>query len=199
MASNCRHIMPSGCQCQAHALQGEDLCYFHSRRRHVPGKPADRVEIPLLEDRCAVQITITQVLRAVVNKTIERPQAQLLIYGLQLALQSVDRRGNPMSYKTVEAISESSEGEELAADPDEEEDDEDDEDEETDSDESDEEEDGSEDDDSEDADSDDDDEDDDGLNDESTDELVADAKYLQSVSNALDVGDMRLAARLLKE
>ncbi|MGA2755420.1 MAG: hypothetical protein ABSE53_16810 [Terracidiphilus sp.] len=42
----------------------------------------------------------------------------------------------------------------------------------------------------------DDNDDDDG---ETTEELVADAKYLESVSNALDVGDIRQVARLLKE
>ena len=46
----------------------------------------------------------------------------------------------------------------------------------------------------------DDDDDDDPDDEQQTDaELVADAKYLQSISNALDKGDMRAAARLLKE
>jgi hypothetical protein len=196
MASDCRHIMPSGCQCRAYALQGDDLCYFHSRRRLVPGKPEDRVEIPLLEDRCAIQVTITQILRAVVNKTIERPQAQLLVYGLQLALQSVDRNRGAIPYRTVEAISESSDGEELAAEP---EDDDEDDDEEEDSDESSDDSDEESGDDDEDSEDDDDDDEDDGLNEESTGELIADANYLDSVSRALELGDMRQAARLLKE
>jgi hypothetical protein len=183
--------MPSGCQCRAYALQGDDLCYFHSRRRFVPGQPADRVEIPLLEDRCAIEVTITQVLRAVVNKTIERPQAQLLIYGLQLPLQTIERNRDAIPYRTVEAISESSDGEELAADPDEEEedDDEDDDDEEGDSedsgdDDSDSDESDEEDDDSEEADSDD---DDDGDDDESTEDLAADLKYLDSIARQADI------------
>jgi hypothetical protein len=219
MASYCRHIMPSGSQCHAYALQGEDLCYFHSRRRHIPGKPADFVEIPLLEDRCAIQITITQILRAVVNKTIERHQAQLLLYGLQLSLQSVDRAKTSIPFTTVKAVSESSDGEELAAEPydEDEDDDEDDDDEEEDSDDESEDDDSGdsdsesnedsdeEDDDSEEVDSDDDDDEDDDPDEESSDEhqsdaeLVADAKYLRSISNALNTGDMREAARLLKE
>jgi hypothetical protein len=40
---------------------------------------------------------------------------------------------------------------------------------------------------------------DEGLDNETTEELIADAKYLESVSNALNVGDMRQAARLLGE
>ena len=197
MASYCRHIMPGGDQCHGYALQGQDLCYFHSRRRRAdrkPGSSMDSIEIPLLEDRCAIQVTITGILRAIVNKTIDRPRAALLLYGLQLSLQSVDRSLWAIPIGTVDAISESSDGEDFAAEPDDEDedDDEDDDDEEKDSDD----ESGEEDDDSEEADSEDEDDDED---DETTEELVADAKYLQSISNALDVGDMRLAARLLKE
>ena len=209
MASYCKHIMPGGDQCHGYALQGQDLCYFHSRRRRADQKPVtcmDSIEIPLLEDRCAIQVTITQVLRAIVNKTIDRPRAQLLLYGLQLALLGVDRTKTSIPFRTVKAISESSDGEELATEPYEEEDDDeddDDDDEEEDSDESgdDDSDSDGEDDDSENADSDDDDgdDDDDGLDGETTNELIADAKYLQSISNALDVGDMRLAERLLKE
>jgi hypothetical protein len=48
-------------------------------------------------------------------------------------------------------------------------------------------------------DDDDEDENDDDPNNATTEELVAEAKYLESVSNALKVGDMRQAARLLGE
>src|ERR1700722_1739993 len=136
MASYCKHIMPGGNQCHGYALQGQDLCYFHSRRRRADRKPVscmDSIEIPLLEDRCAIQVTITQVLRAIVNKTIDRPRAQLLLYGLQLALLGVDRTKTSIPFRTVKAISESSDGEELAAEPyEEEEEDEDDEEEDSD-------------------------------------------------------------------
>jgi len=197
MASHCKHIMPGGGQCHGYRLQGGDLCYFHNRRRlaaQKPASPMDSIEIPLLEDRCAIQVTITGILRGVVNKTIDRPRAALLLYGLQLSLQSVDRSLWAIPIGTADAISESSDGEDLATEPedDDEDDDEDDEDdEEEDSDDSDEESGG-------DEDFDDDNEDDD-TDGETTEELVADAKYLKSISNALDVGDMRAVERLLKE
>ena len=203
MASYCKHIMPGGDQCHGYALQGQDLCYFHGRRRRADQKPVtcmDSIEIPLLEDRCAIQVTITQVLRAIVNKTIDRPRAQLLLYGLQLALLGVDRTKTSIPFRTVKAISESSDGEELAAEPyEEEEEDEDDEEEDSDESGDDDSDSDGEDDDSENADSEDDDgdDDDDGLDDETTDELIADAKYLQSVSDALNAGNMRAAERLL--
>ena len=234
MAAHCRHIMPGGGQCHGYALQGEDLCYFHNRRRLADQKPVNpmgSIEIPLLEDRCVIQVTITQILRAVINKSLDRARASTLLYGLQLSLQSVDRSSWAIPIGTVEAISESSDGEELAAEPDEYEDEDDDEDEEADEDDEDSDEDSdddsgddesddsdeesddkeedsdddsgddeeAEDDDSEDADSDDDDDDDPDDEQQTDAELVADAKYLQSISNALDKGDMRAAARLLKE
>jgi hypothetical protein len=188
--------MPSGQQCHAYALRGQELCYFHCRRRTPAGKPADWIEIPLLEDRCAVQATITQVLRAVVNKTIDRPRASLLLYGLQLSLQSVDRAICAIPYGTVRATSEPSDGEELAVDPDDFADEDEDKEEEGSDDSSDDS--GGEEDNPEEDDSEDDDEDDDPDN-ETTEELVAGAQYLESVSNALHVGDTRQVERLLKE
>ncbi len=149
----------------------------------------DSIEIPLLEDRCSIQVTITEILRAIVNKSIDRARASTLLYGLQLSLQSVDRSSMAIPIGTVVAISESSDGEELAAVPDNEDKDDDDD---SDSDESD-------DDDSDDEDSEEEDDGDDGLDNQTTEELVGGAKYLDSVKDALNLGDMRLAARLLKE
>jgi hypothetical protein len=188
MASHCRHIMPGGGQCHGYSLRGGDLCYFHDRRHLAAQKPVslmDSIEIPLLEDRCAIQVTITQILRAVVNKSIDRARATTLLYGLQLSLQSVDRSRLAIPIGTVEAFTETSDGEELAGDEEEEEEDSDDSDEESSDEDSD--------------DSNEDDDEDDGLDGESTEELVAGAKYLESVNNALEAGDMRQAARLLKE
>ena len=85
--------MPSGKQCRAHALRGEYFCFFHSQLHRAAKQPVsliDSFDIPFLEDRCAVQLTITRVLRAFVNKTIDRQSVSTLLYGLQLALQSVD-------------------------------------------------------------------------------------------------------------
>jgi hypothetical protein len=123
MAAHCRHIMPGGGQCHGYSLQGGNLCYFHNRQRlaaQKPASPMDSIEIPLLEDRCAIQVTITGILRAIVNKTIDRPRAALLLYGLQLSLQSVDRSSWAIPIGTVKAISETSDGDDLAANPDDE-------------------------------------------------------------------------------
>jgi hypothetical protein len=201
MAAHCRHIMPGGGQCHGYALRGEDLCYFHNRRRLADQKPVNpmgSIEIPLLEDRCVIQVTITQILRAVINKSLDRARASTLLYGLQLSLQSVDRSSWAIPIGTVEAISESSDGEELAAEPD----DQDEDDEEDDDDEDSDEESGADDSDSDDSDEEDsedddeDDDDDDDPDDETPDEHQTDAEL---VADALNLGDMRAAARLLKQ
>lgn len=122
MKPECRHIMPSGKQCRAHALRGESFCFFHSQLHRAAKQPVsliDSFDIPFLEDRCAVQLTITRVLRALVNKTIDRQSASTLLYGLQLALQSVDRSSWAIGFDTVEGLSETPDGDEIAFDPDE--------------------------------------------------------------------------------
>jgi hypothetical protein len=183
MASHCRHIMPGGGQCHGYSLQGGNLCYFHNRQRlaaQKPASPMDSIEIPLLEDRCAIQVTITGILRAIVNKTIDRPRASLLLYGLQLSLQSVDRSSWAIPIETVKALSQTSDGDELAANPDDEDqDDDEDEDEEDDPNQSDAESDDDSEDDSDEEDEDKDDEEDDGK--PSMEDLVADLEYLDSV------------------
>jgi hypothetical protein len=191
--------MPSGGECHGYALKGGPFCYFHTRLHLAAKKPPgvdDSIEIPFLEDRCAIQVTITQVLRAIVNNTIDRHRAGLLLYGIQLALQSVDRNNWAIPCGTVEAISLTPDGDELAADPDD--DDEDDDDEEEDEDDEDE---PNEDSDSEadaaaddgadnagddeeaddDSDDDDDDDDDDGDGLETTEDFIAAVKYLNSI------------------
>lgn len=204
MADKCRHVMPNGLQCHGYAIHGGDLCYFHSRRKLPAGKPADHLDIPLLEDRCAVQATLTQVLRAVVNKTIDRPRASLLLYGLQLSLQSVDHFPLSIPCGTVQDISQSRDGEDLvAADPDDDEDEEDEDEDEDDEEESgdsgDENDEDSDDDSGSDDEGDDDDEEGNHDDNETTEELIADAKYLEPVSNAFHAGDTRQVERLLKE
>jgi hypothetical protein len=121
MKSECRHIMPSGKQCRAHALRGEYFCFFHSQLHRAAKQPVsliDSFDIPFLEDRCAVQLTITRVLRAFVNKTIDRQSVSTLLYGLQLALQSVDQGSWAIGFDTVEGISETQDGDEIAFDDD---------------------------------------------------------------------------------
>ncbi len=210
--------MQSGQVCRAYALRDEYFCYFHSQLHRAAKQPVsliDSFDIPLLEDRCAVQLTVTRVLRALVNKTIDRQSASTLLYGLQLALQSVDRSSWAIGFDTVEGLSQTPDGDVIASDPDEDlEDEEDEGDEEEQEDEQEEEEeeetpsdaasnshheDGGDSGDEVDPEDDDDEEDEDNdLENESTGQLIADHNQLQSVNRALEAGDLRSAARLLR-
>jgi hypothetical protein len=87
----CRHIFTDGHRCGSPCLRGEDLCYYH----HTTRKPAPHprtgkarraaFEIPLPEDRSAIQHSIGQVLQRIAANDIDPRRAGLLLYGLQIA------------------------------------------------------------------------------------------------------------------
>jgi TATA-binding protein-associated factor Taf7 len=137
---------------------------------------------------------VTRVLRALVNKTIDRHHASTLLYGLQLALQSVDRSSWAIGIDTVEGLSQTPDGDVIAFDPDEDLEDDEDEIEEEEEEEvpsdtaSNSHHEGAGDSVDENNSEDVDDEEDEN---ESTEQLIATLNQLQSVSRALEVGDMR--------
>jgi hypothetical protein len=172
MDNKCRHIKFSGERCEAYALRGEPFCYFHNHHHAAPKKPPgimDSIEIPFLEDRCVIQHCITQVVRAVVNNTIDRARASTVLFGLQLALQSTDRKHWAIGFDTATAVSLAPNGDEIAGDP------EDEDEYETEEYEDDKDEDNEEEEDGGDGEN----EEEDGN--ESTEELIAEGKYSQSV------------------
>lgn len=97
----CQHVRPSGKKCEAVAIRGHRFCYFHlqSRRGYSAVTPAEALSngatapvleaatlnLPMLEDRSAIQIVLTQVLRALAANQIDSKRAGLLLYGLQIA------------------------------------------------------------------------------------------------------------------
>jgi len=126
MVSECRHVMTSGKKCEAPALKGTPFCYFHTKLHRIAKQASDptaSIDIPVLEDRCAIQLAIAQVLKALVNGAIDRPRASLLLYGLQLASQNVDRRTWAIPIETVNAITRTRDGDELAQEVDDDDDD----------------------------------------------------------------------------
>jgi hypothetical protein len=97
MFQECRHIKASGTKCEAPALKVEQFCYFHSRsrahaRRHVDHYQA--IEIPLLEDRSAIQHALTEVARAVARGSIDPKRAGLLLYAFQIAAQNAKNQAD---------------------------------------------------------------------------------------------------------
>src|SRR5438270_11513783 len=106
----CRHIFTDGHRCGSPCLRGEHLCYYH----HTTRKPAPRThgssfELPLPEDRSAIQASIGQVLQRIAANDIDPRRAGLLLYGLQIASLNLPkppahRNAKPEPIEIVEEI-----------------------------------------------------------------------------------------------
>ncbi len=85
----CRHIFTDGHRCGSICLRGEPFCYYH----HTTRKPAPRqssatkssFDLPLPEDRSAIQASIGIILQKIANNDLDPRRAGLLLYGLQIA------------------------------------------------------------------------------------------------------------------
>jgi len=97
----CRHIKTTGLQCQSPALLGNRFCYYHVRlaSRHSnyrPNRaldpffePGQHIRLNALEDRASIQMAISQTVNAIATGQIELKRAKAILYGLQLAAQSI--------------------------------------------------------------------------------------------------------------
>jgi hypothetical protein len=85
----CRHIFTAGHRCGSPALRNEHFCYYH----HTTRKAAPKVrplapfefELPIPEDRAAIQQALGEVLHRIATNQIDPRRAGLLLYGLQIA------------------------------------------------------------------------------------------------------------------
>lgn len=109
--------MPSGRKCGSIALKDKPYCYAHTRlhksRTAPPPGPMDTLQYPLLEDRTAIQIAVTQVLNALFSGNLDPKRVGLALYGLQIVSQNVDRKGAVIPFETVDSITESDTGEDM--------------------------------------------------------------------------------------
>jgi hypothetical protein len=88
MFNECRHILTSGHKCKAAALRGKAFCYYHTAdRRYATTNTAavDPLLIPTIEDAAGVQVAINQIFRGLASRRIDRRQAGVYFYGLQIA------------------------------------------------------------------------------------------------------------------
>lgn len=86
MFKECRHILTSGFKCRAAALRGKSFCYYHTASRRLAGiKTFSSILLPSVEDASGVQAAIDQVLRSYASRAIDRRQAGVFFYGLQIA------------------------------------------------------------------------------------------------------------------
>jgi hypothetical protein len=91
--ARCEHIKTNGTQCGSPALRGKRFCYFHKRWRDTRIDLNDTrarlgrviVDMPVLEDAEAVQVSLMQVMRLILGRQVEPKAAGLLLYALQTA------------------------------------------------------------------------------------------------------------------
>ncbi len=128
----CRHIFNNGRRCGGICLRNQDFCYFHhSTRRKVASadplqpqssrepdpRPAitpqqgmdttsdSTLDLPLPEDRSAIQVAIGQVMRQIASGSLGPRRAGLLLYALQIASSNLPKPApSEASEPTIEQI-----------------------------------------------------------------------------------------------
>jgi len=119
MYKECRHIKPDGAKCNAAALTGKPYCYFHNSlhllkvRKRSPSKKKQLLNLPTLEDGASIQIALTQILSGIGSDSLEPRRAGLLLYGLQIAAQNVQKTLSMEAFAPVRSLSVTSNGDEL--------------------------------------------------------------------------------------
>ena len=89
----CRHVRTNGTQCGSPALKGKELCFYHEQNQprevelYIDG---DRytdgsIVLPVFEDAHSIQTVIRTVVQLMLSHRIDRKDAGLLLYALQIA------------------------------------------------------------------------------------------------------------------
>lgn len=89
----CRHVKTNGTQCGSPALKAGELCYYHEHNRpqpvelYIDGERYcdSQIVLPVFEDAHSIQTVIRQVVQLMLTRRIERKDAGLLLYALQIA------------------------------------------------------------------------------------------------------------------
>ena len=89
----CRHVKTNGTQCGSPALKDKELCYYHEQNRpepvelYIDGERYcdSQIVLPVFEDAHSIQTVIRQVVQLMLTRRIERKDAGLLLYALQIA------------------------------------------------------------------------------------------------------------------
>jgi hypothetical protein len=93
-------------------------CYFHARihrmNKGLNKSPDEPLELPMLEDRSAILIALTQVLNALGSARLGPRAVGQLLYGLQIASQNVERSGRILPPEGVVSFSLTEDGDDLA-------------------------------------------------------------------------------------
>jgi hypothetical protein len=126
----CQHVRPSGAKCRAIAIRGHRFCYFHLQARRAqnsvtpavtvaneataPAPQAATITLPMLEDRSALQIALSEVLRAVAANQIDTNRGWLLLSGLRMASANCNEEEEFANHHQIHELELTPEGEEVA-------------------------------------------------------------------------------------
>ncbi len=110
----CRHIKPNGVRCESPALCGHAFCYFHARLHTKSNITVlSDLKLPVPEDNAAIQESLAKVFEAILNSRISSKEAAQILWGLQIATQTIPRKPAPPP-KSVESLTRTRDGDELA-------------------------------------------------------------------------------------
>lgn len=97
-APRCGHAKLNGEPCRAPAMRGQQFCVFHTEiRRSRPHH-----HIPFVEDAITLQVALMEILRALLDDTIEPKKAALMLYALQIACTNLKRFAEELNHEQVE-------------------------------------------------------------------------------------------------
>jgi hypothetical protein len=116
MYMSCRHIKTNGERCKSPALRGHAFCYFHAKL-HCATRIGvmDNVQLPIPEDAKSIQLSLAQIFAALLSSRIDVKHSAQLLWGLQIAIQSLDRQpSEPDEIEPVRFLTRTKDGEELA-------------------------------------------------------------------------------------
>ena len=111
----CRHIKTNGLRCKSPATRGQSFCYFRAKLHTVSACRQVRSDLaPLPEDPAAILLAIAQISAAMLNRPLEGKRAGQFLFGLQIASRHTNHDFHRNQLETVEWVSQSDEGDELA-------------------------------------------------------------------------------------
>ena len=118
MVPECRHIKTSGGKCGSPALRGKPYCYFHARLKQRAARPACvsiELELPTaLEDRGAIQLAISEIVKALAGHRIDTKRAGVLLYALQIASSNAKHQDEIVCADSIDETVITEQGEEMA-------------------------------------------------------------------------------------
>ncbi len=98
-AARCRHIKVNGTQCGSPALRHNNFCFYHQQNRptltdcyYNPDEyPTGLIALPVFEDAHSIQTVIRKVVQMVLQNSLERKTAGIVLYALQIASSNLKR------------------------------------------------------------------------------------------------------------